>query len=137
MSNVNANEPIVAGSLDPAGGKATEISTQPEINEKTSTAVHSSEKNKIDDSVNPVGSKTDKLGGRDSDEHGSEHGSHEVVIVTGADAATHLLPMRDDHDPAVTFRSLLLATILSAFQACVYQIYIVREKDVSHFTVMP
>jgi len=45
------------------------------------------------------------------------------IIVTGADAAAHLLPMRDDHDPSLTFRSIFLATILSAFQAVVYQIY--------------
>lgn len=45
------------------------------------------------------------------------------IIVTGADAAAHLLPMRDDQEPALTFRSIFLATILSAFQAVVYQIY--------------
>lgn len=45
------------------------------------------------------------------------------IIITGADAAAHLLPMRDDFEPALTFRSLFLATILSAFQAVVYQIY--------------
>ncbi|KAF1927512.1 OPT superfamily oligopeptide transporter [Didymella exigua CBS 183.55] len=39
------------------------------------------------------------------------------IIVTGADAAAHLLPMRDDQEPALTFRSIFLATILSAFQA--------------------
>ncbi|ERT03368.1 opt peptide transporter [Sporothrix schenckii 1099-18] len=44
-------------------------------------------------------------------------------IISGADAATHLLPLRDDFDPSITFRSLLLATILSAFQAVVNQIY--------------
>lgn len=51
---------------------------------------------------------------------------HEApVIVTGADAALHLLPLRDDGDPALTFRSLFLATILSAFQAVMSQIYMV------------
>ena len=45
------------------------------------------------------------------------------IIVTGADAAAHLLPMRDDQEPALTFRSIFLATVLSAFQAVVYQIY--------------
>ncbi|KAK4238673.1 OPT oligopeptide transporter protein-domain-containing protein [Achaetomium macrosporum] len=47
----------------------------------------------------------------------------DAIIVTGTDAATHLLPLRDDGDPALTFRSLFLATCLSAFQACMYQIY--------------
>lgn len=47
------------------------------------------------------------------------------VIVTGADAANHLLSMRDDGEPALTFRSIVLATILSGFQAVMYQIYMV------------
>ncbi|KAH7089561.1 OPT oligopeptide transporter protein-domain-containing protein [Paraphoma chrysanthemicola] len=53
----------------------------------------------------------------------SERDDDEHIIITGADAAAHLLPMRDDFDPALTFRSLFLATGLSAFQAVMYQIY--------------
>ena len=49
----------------------------------------------------------------------------EVIIKTAKDAATHLLPMRDDFDPALTFRSIFLATGLAAFQAVMYQIYMV------------
>jgi hypothetical protein len=49
----------------------------------------------------------------------------EVIIVTGADAAAHLLPLRDDGDPSLSFRSIFLATCLSAFQAVMYQIYVV------------
>jgi hypothetical protein len=51
---------------------------------------------------------------RDNEEH---------IIITGADAAAHLLSLRDDFEPALTFRSIFLASILSAFQAVVYQIY--------------
>lgn len=47
----------------------------------------------------------------------------DAVIVTGADAANYLLPLRDDHDPALTFRGLFLATILSGWQAAMTQIY--------------
>ncbi|KAL5115216.1 hypothetical protein ACEQ8H_006890 [Pleosporales sp. CAS-2024a] len=54
---------------------------------------------------------------------GEERDDEDRIIVTGADAATYLLPMRDDGQPALTFRSIFLATILSAFQAVVYQIY--------------
>jgi hypothetical protein len=57
----------------------------------------------------------------DSGDNDEDH-----IIITGADAAAHLLPMRDDQEPALTFRSIFLATILSAFQAVVYQIYQVR-----------
>lgn len=46
-----------------------------------------------------------------------------VIIKTGADASGHLLPLRDDYDPALTFRGLFLATALSAFQAVMSQIY--------------
>lgn len=46
-----------------------------------------------------------------------------AIIITGADAALHLLPLRDDGDPALTFRSLFLSTGLAAFQAVMNQIY--------------
>ncbi|KAK4140253.1 OPT oligopeptide transporter [Dichotomopilus funicola] len=49
--------------------------------------------------------------------------SDDVIIITGQDAAQHLLPLRDDGEPALTFRGVVLATILSAFQAVMYQIY--------------
>lgn len=52
--------------------------------------------------------------------------SENVVIVTGADAAAHLLPLRDDGDPALTFRGLFLASCLACFQAVMKQIYNVR-----------
>ncbi|KAJ5885359.1 OPT oligopeptide transporter [Penicillium taxi] len=48
---------------------------------------------------------------------------NEVVIITGADAAAHLLPLRDDHDSALSFRSIVLATILACFQSVMNQIY--------------
>jgi hypothetical protein len=49
----------------------------------------------------------------------------EVIIKTATDAANHFLSMRDDFDPALTFRSMFLATGLAAFQAVMYQIYMV------------
>lgn len=66
---------------------------------------------------------------------GSERDDDNHIIITGADAAAHLLPLRDDFEPALTFRSIFLATILSAFQAVVYQIYQVcwlSRKSVTH-----
>lgn len=53
--------------------------------------------------------------------------SEDVIIITGQDAAQHLLPLRDDGEPSLTFRGILLATILSAFQAVMYQIYTVSS----------
>jgi hypothetical protein len=49
------------------------------------------------------------------------------IIVTGADAAAHLLPLRDDGDPSVTFRGIFLASCLSAFSAVMNQIYTVSH----------
>lgn len=57
------------------------------------------------------------------DNSARDDASDDVIIVTGADAAAHLLPLRDDREPSVTFRSLFLATCLSAFQAIMSQIY--------------
>ena len=62
--------------------------------------------------------------------------SEDVVIVTGADAAAHLLPLRDDFEPALTFRSMFLASCLSCFQAVMSQIYQVRfPATVQHQTL--
>lgn len=54
---------------------------------------------------------------------GEQDSEREEIIVTGSDAAKYLLPLRDDGDPAITFRGLFLATVLSAFQAVMSQIY--------------
>lgn len=54
-----------------------------------------------------------------------------IIIITGKDASEHLLPMRDDHDPALTFRSVVLATALSCFAAVMAQIYSFKPTYVS------
>ncbi|PIA93749.1 Oligopeptide transporter 3 [Cercospora beticola] len=53
----------------------------------------------------------------------SEEERDDVVIATASYAAFHLLPMRDDFENPLTFRSMFLATALSAFQAVMTQIY--------------
>lgn len=63
-----------------------------------------------------------------ADQVGSENREHEsfsdnVIIRTGADAARHLLPLRDYFEPVLTFRSLFIATSIAAFQAVMSQIY--------------
>ncbi|KAJ5173914.1 Oligopeptide transporter OPT superfamily [Penicillium coprophilum] len=47
----------------------------------------------------------------------------DAIIVTGADAALHLLPLRDDFDTVLTLRSIFLSSGLACFQAVMYQIY--------------
>jgi hypothetical protein len=62
--------------------------------------------------------------------------SDDVIIITGSDAAAHLLPLRDDGEPALTFRGIFLATILSAFQAVMFQIYYVSRHKHGHGSVI-
>lgn len=61
----------------------------------------------------------------------SEEERDDVVIATASDAAFHLLPMRDDFENPLTFRSMFLATALSAFQAVMTQIYHVSALSIS------
>lgn len=66
-----------------------------------------------------------------TDEKGIANENH--IIITGADAAKYLLPMRDDGEPALTFRSLFLSTLLCAFQAAMNQIYQVSKWCLVNF----
>lgn len=75
--------------------------------------------------------------GSDTDGVEKERDLRDPIIITGADAAHHLLPMRDDFDPALTFRSMFLATGLAAFQAVMYQIYMVRPHYLPHALCSP
>lgn len=45
------------------------------------------------------------------------------IIKSGADAAQYMLSDRDDGDPAVTVRSMVLGTAFAAFYASISQIY--------------
>lgn len=60
-----------------------------------------------------------------------DNSREDTIIVTGKDASEHLLPLRDDHDPALTFRSIVLATGLSCFAAVMAQIYSFKPTYVS------
>jgi hypothetical protein len=51
------------------------------------------------------------------------HVGDDFVIRTGADASKHLLSLRDDEDPVLTFRSAVLGTAFACFQAAMNQIY--------------
>lgn len=75
-----------------------------------------------------LGSETDLKGAatasvKDAGSQDADDIDENAIIVTGADAARWLLPMRDDGDPALTFRSIFLATVLAGFQSTMNQIY--------------
>lgn len=48
------------------------------------------------------------------------------IIKSGADAAQYMLSDRDDGDPAITVRSMVIGTAFAAFYASISQIYKVR-----------
>ncbi|KIM57237.1 hypothetical protein SCLCIDRAFT_1143537 [Scleroderma citrinum Foug A] len=58
----------------------------------------------------------------------------EPVITTGTDVSRSLVDVRDDSDPALTFRSLSIGTVFGCFGAALRQVYIfkpVQEVTVS------
>ncbi|KAM7190826.1 OPT oligopeptide transporter [Rhypophila sp. PSN 637] len=57
--------------------------------------------------------------------------NEDKIIITGADASEHLIPLRDDFDPSLTFRSMLLSSMLACFQAIMTQVYQFKPTEVS------
>jgi hypothetical protein len=115
-----ADGSIFVGVPNPVEGKAVSVPSHQAINEKLGLAVDGTENGTYglpDTNIKAAPALSD----------GDDSGSEDVIIITGADAATHLLSLRDDGEPALTFRSLFLATCLSAFQAVMYQIYVVSR----------
>ncbi|KAH9985220.1 OPT oligopeptide transporter protein-domain-containing protein [Russula compacta] len=53
----------------------------------------------------------------------------EPVITTGKDVSKYLVDLRDDEDPPVTLRSVLLGTVVGGLGAAVYQIYIFKPAS--------
>jgi hypothetical protein len=60
------------------------------------------------------------------------HVGDDFIIRTGADASKHLLSLRDDGDPVLTFRSALLGTAFACFQAAMNQIYNVSSDIIDY-----
>lgn len=58
----------------------------------------------------------------------NDRDSPDVLIISGADVAAHLLPMRDDFDRTLTFRAFVLGSGLAAFLAVMTQIYTVSQR---------
>ncbi|KAF7426004.1 hypothetical protein PC9H_008366 [Pleurotus ostreatus] len=66
---------------------------------------------------------------------GKEEGSSELaqskeepIIRTGEDVSKYLVDVRDDGDPAITFRSMVLGTLFAALGAALCQIYIFKPE---------
>ncbi|KAH7028129.1 OPT oligopeptide transporter [Microdochium trichocladiopsis] len=124
-----ADDTIIIGAPNPVEGKAIPVPSTKELNEKIRET--------------PEGPEIDKAGALDPDnaitaaplaydsEGEKDRGSEDAIIVTATDAALHLLPLRDDGDPALTFRSVFLASILACFQAVMFQIYMFKPTAIT------
>ena len=115
---------IILGGVNPIEGKVVDIPSHQAINKKLGFATDDAEVLK-DGTLVHDGEIKAAPPPFDGDEHDKDHVADNVIIITGADAAEYLLPIRDDFDTALTFRSLFLASILCAFQAVMTQIYYV------------
>ncbi len=118
---MSALDAVVVGALNPVEGKVVSVPTHAEIDDKIQLATHDSG----DGKDGTPDFETKALPKYSDDDDSRDDDSRDAIIVTGADAAAHLLPLRDDGEPSLTFRSIFLATCLSAFQAVMKQIYAV------------
>lgn len=128
MPNAGIDQAVIVGGLNPVEGKVFPVPTHSAADEKEITvgaARADTDGTLGDDKINAAPSAGDD-GDHEKDDDGRS--SDEVIIITGADAARHLLPLRDDFDTALTFRSLVLASGLSCFQAVMSQIYTVSGR---------
>ncbi|QSZ32256.1 hypothetical protein DSL72_001830 [Monilinia vaccinii-corymbosi] len=116
----------VVGSSNPVDGHVNSIPTHQEINEKGIN-----EKLRISAGDRETSKDASVIEAKELSDVSRDDNSDDVIIVTGADVAAHLIPLRDDGDPALSFRSLVLATGLSSFQAVMFQIYSFKPTSIS------
>ncbi|KAK2029753.1 OPT oligopeptide transporter [Colletotrichum zoysiae] len=111
----------MVGGLNPVEGKIVSIPSHATIDEKGGIDKAGIGK-ELDYEIQATPTSPQSDG--EAHKHGDDsNDSDNAIIVTGSDASRYLLPLRDDFDPSLTFRSMFLATCLSAFQAVVSQIY--------------
>jgi hypothetical protein len=121
---------IVLGGVNSMIGNVSDVPSHADINEKArlSHSVEAKELSKDGALVDDYEIKTAPTGSDGDEPDKSDSDDENAIIVTGADAALHLLPLRDDGDPALTFRAMFLATGLAGFQAAMNQIYYVSDE---------
>ncbi|KAH8093910.1 OPT oligopeptide transporter protein-domain-containing protein [Cristinia sonorae] len=71
----------------------------------------------------------------DSEDLDVRYVNGEPVITTGRDVSKYVVDIRDDGDPAITFRSLFLGTVFAGLGATLFQIYQFKPVEVSVSTV--
>ncbi|KAH8093283.1 oligopeptide transporter [Cristinia sonorae] len=75
------------------------------------------------------------LESRTSQDSEVQYVNGEPVITTGRDVSKYLIDVRDDGDPAITFRSLFLGTVFAGLGATMYQIYMFKPVQMGVSTV--
>ncbi|KAH0278551.1 OPT superfamily oligopeptide transporter, partial [Aureobasidium melanogenum] len=112
-------------SSEPVGGPDAPVATQISSYELPPTPAYNA--------VDKKGAQEPEITVVQTPDSASDDDKHDPdqIIVTGADAAVHLLPLRDDGDPSVTFRGIFLASCLSAFQAVMNQIYTFKPTSIT------
>ena len=120
-------DPMVIGSINPIESKVVSVPSHAAINEQLHLdGNHDKETNKGlgDEKVGAEINAVPAISPYEDEDPGKDDASDDNIIIdTAALAAQHLLPMRDDRQPAFTFRSIFLASGLCCFQAVMNQIY--------------
>lgn len=88
----------------------------------------------VDDDTSNQG-LTSKGGKTGVDEADTELVRGAVIIKDGNDVARYVVSTQDDRDPALTFRSFIIGSGLTALAACINQIYFYKPVDVSFASV--
>ncbi|KAK1625807.1 OPT oligopeptide transporter [Colletotrichum phormii] len=123
---VPLTDAIVVGGLNPVEGKIVSVPSHKAINEKVSID-ESGVGKELASEIQAIPATAPSNDGN----HEKDDNSDNAIIITGADASRYLLPLRDDFDPSLTFRSIFLATCLSAFQAVMSQIYTFKPTAIT------
>ncbi|KAK1658164.1 OPT oligopeptide transporter [Colletotrichum godetiae] len=123
---VPLTDAIVVGGLNPVEGKIVSVPSHKAINEKVSID-ESGVGKELASEIQAIPATAPS----DDGNHEKDNNSDNAIIITGADASRYLLPLRDDFDPSLTFRSMFLATCLSAFQAVMSQIYTFKPTAIT------
>jgi hypothetical protein len=122
MPASSASDTIIGEGIGPVQGAAFTVPTHHAVNVRDRASIDATfAANSIFPGADEI-KAVPAVSISDSVDREKDDASDDIVIVTGADAAAHLLPMRDDGGDALAFRSILFATGLAAFQTVMTQI---------------
>ena len=117
---------MVIGPINPVESKAISVPSHAVVNEKLHLDGNH-EKSEVSLGDEKVGTEINAVPAvppyDDDGPSKDDESDDNVIIDTAALAAQHLLPLRDDRQPSLTFRSMFLASGLCCFQAVMNQIY--------------